>query len=204
MNTQKGFTIIEVLVSLAIFLLLLGVFTNFVIQSYRLQTYDVEQGEAVRQGRAGVEKMVKELREVTSADDGSYAIVAGSALSDSITFYSDVDLDQSTERIRYFLQDNQLKRGVIEPGNPPLLYDPAAEQISTVASFVHNNDANLFTYYNDQYPADTTDNPLTSPVDVTDITLVRVELVINVTPERAPLDFHQISLAQLRNLKEEF
>lgn len=202
--SPSGFTLIEVLVALTIFLLLLGVFTNFVVQSYRLQTYDVEQGEAVREARTGVEKMVKELREVTSADDGSYGIVPGSALTESITFYSDVDLDQSTERIRYFLENNQLMRGVIEPGSPPLLYDPAEEQIIAVTSFVNNGDIQLFTYYNDQYPADVVNNPLADPVDVTEITLVQIELVINVTPTRAPLDFHQISLAQLRNLKEEF
>ena len=106
---HSGFTLIEVLVSITVFLLLLGIFTNFIVQSYRLQTYDVEQGEAVRQARNGVEKMVKELREVTYADDGSYGIVPGSALMESITFYSDVDLDQSTERIRYFLENNQLR-----------------------------------------------------------------------------------------------
>ena len=201
---HSGFTLIEVLVSITVFLLLLGIFTNFVVQSYRLQTYDVEQGEAVRQARNGVEKMVKELREVTYADDGSYGIVPGSALTESITFYSDVDLDQSTERIRYFLENNQLMRGVIEPGSPPLIYDPAAEQVAAVASFVNNGDISLLTYYNDQYPVDVINNPLSSPIDVTEITLLRIELVINVTPTRAPFNFHQVSLAQLRNLKEEF
>lgn len=201
-RSQCAYTLIEIVVSLAIFTLLLGTFVSIIVHSYRLQTYDVEQGEAVKVARDGVEKLMKELREVKYGDDGSYPLVAGSLLDQSITFFSDIDVDQKTEKVRYFLLDGYLKRGVIEPSGQPVRYDSRSETIENVARYITNGSTPIFRYYDERYPAVQT--PLSVPPDVTNVRLVEIRLKVNVTPERAPIEFVQSSFVHLRNLKEEF
>ena len=100
---QKGFTLIETLVAIAIFILALGAVTTFIIMAYRTQAYTLGQSGAINEARRGIETMVKELREARMADDGSYIIEK--AEDYEIVFYSDIDKDGLTERVRYFIYE---------------------------------------------------------------------------------------------------
>lgn len=95
-----GFTLIETLVTVAIFVLALGAVASFIIVSYRSQAYVLQQSAAINQARKGIETMAKELREARIGDDGSYIIEK--AEDYEIIFYSDIDKDGATERVRYF------------------------------------------------------------------------------------------------------
>ena len=98
---MKGFTIIETLVAIAIFALALGVMTNFIVMAYRIHNFGWQQSVAIDEARKGIETMVKEIREARLGDDGSYPIeYAGDK---EFIFYSDIDKDDETERVRYFL-----------------------------------------------------------------------------------------------------
>lgn len=98
---QKGFTLVETLVAIAIFILAMTAVSAFIIMAYRAQTYTWQQSRAVDEARRGVETMVKELREAREGDDGSYPIEKTE--DKEIIFYSDIDQDEQTERVRYFL-----------------------------------------------------------------------------------------------------
>ena len=100
-ESGAGFTIIETMVAIAVFALIMGVVSGFIVMAYQTHGYTFQQSIAINEARRGIEIMVKEIREARSGDDGSYPIeMAGDK---EFIFYSDIDQDNEVERVRYFL-----------------------------------------------------------------------------------------------------
>lgn len=97
----KGFTFIETMVAIFVFLLTLGAIAGLMVMVYRTYGFSWQQSLAINEARRGIEIMVKEIREARSGDDGSYPI--SKAQDKEFVFYSDIDQDGDTERVRYFL-----------------------------------------------------------------------------------------------------
>jgi len=98
---MKSFTLIETIVTIAIFILVMGAVSGSILMLYRTHGYEWEQSLAVDQARRGIETMVKEIRQAGSGDDGSYPIEK--AGDKEFVFYADINKDGKTERVRYFL-----------------------------------------------------------------------------------------------------
>lgn len=98
---MKGFTIVETLVVIAIFALVMGAVTAFIVMAYQTYGYTWQQSMAINETRKGIEIMVKEIREARTGDDGSYPIEK--TQDKEFIFYSDIDKDGEIERVRYFL-----------------------------------------------------------------------------------------------------
>lgn len=98
---RKGFTLIETLVAIFIFILIFGVVVSFIVMLYRHHGYTQDQSMAIDEARRGIETMVREIRTLREGDDGSYPIEK--AEDTEFIFYSDVDKDGQVERVRYFL-----------------------------------------------------------------------------------------------------
>jgi len=98
---ESGFTFIETLVTMAIFVVAIGAVITFSITLYRGQSFSFQQLTAINESRRGIETMVKELREAKMGDDGSH--ILESANDYEIIFYSDIDGDDETEKVRYFV-----------------------------------------------------------------------------------------------------
>jgi len=98
---MRAFTLIETLVTIFVFLLIMGAVSGFVVMLYRTHGYTLQQSLAIEEARKGIETMVREIREAKSGDDGSYSIVK--AEDKEFIFYSDIDKDGDIERVRYFL-----------------------------------------------------------------------------------------------------
>ena len=96
-----GFTLIETLVTIAIFTIIMGAVFSFIIGLYDIEAYTWRQARAIREARIGVETMIKQIREARVGDDGSFAIKR--AGDKEFIFFSDIDGDGRTERVRYFL-----------------------------------------------------------------------------------------------------
>ncbi|MFH1978840.1 MAG: hypothetical protein ABII97_00410 [Patescibacteria group bacterium] len=192
---KKGVTLIETVVFIAIFAFAFGASTGLIIYFYRTNAYIIQQAYAVNSARKGIEAMTREIREATYSDEGSYPVV--DAREQSFTFYSDIDKDEKIEKIRYFLEDTNFKKGETEAdGNPPV-YRSQDEIVSTLSDNVRNSGESIFTYYN----ASSTE---VADLDIlTDIRLVRLSLVVNVDPDRPPEEFTLTTSAQLRNLNNE-
>jgi prepilin-type N-terminal cleavage/methylation domain-containing protein len=198
-GNQKGFTLLELLISISILVIITLAWNNFSIQSYRSARFGQEQLEAIRQAQKGIDTMAKELRELSVAENGSYPLeLAG---DQEIIFYSDIDQDVYAEKVRYFIENNELKKGVIEATGNPLTYDSNNEIVQTISSHVRNNELPIFIYYNGDYPYDTINNPLPSPARLVETKLIQVFLRININPLHAPTDFDLQTDIQLRNLK---
>jgi type II secretory pathway pseudopilin PulG len=98
---MKSFTLIETIITIAVFTLVFGAVSSLIVMGYRTQSYTWQQSMAINEARKGIETMVKEIREARSGDDGSYPIEL--AEDKEFIFYSDIDKDGDTERVRYFL-----------------------------------------------------------------------------------------------------
>lgn len=194
-----GVTLLELSVTIGIFIIIVLAWNNFTIQNIRSSTFGQEQLEAIRQAQKGIDIMAKELRELSQSENGSYGLeLAG---DQEIIFYSDIDQDVYTERVRYFLTDNTLKKGIIEPTGYPPTYNPLNETIITISENVRNDTEPIFTYFNGEYPYDTINNPLPAPARLIETKLINVFLRINIDPKRAPNNFDLYTDVQLRNLK---
>ena len=99
---KKGFTLIETLVTIAIFTLVMGALFGFIVLAYRTQSYTWQQSQATDEAQRGIEIMVKEIREARVGDDGAYIIEK--AEDYEFIFYSDIDKDEEVERVRYFIK----------------------------------------------------------------------------------------------------
>lgn len=195
-KTLSGLTLVETLAALGIFSLALGVVFVFISQGLKAQNMNISQIIAQNTARKAFKKMAKEIRGATYSNRGDYPIEK--AEKQTLIFYTNVDDDDDAERIKYFLDGNELKREIIEPtGYPPKYEEPG--EISTLASYVVNGTDPIFTYYDSSYEGT---NPPMDPVDIGKIRLIHLSLQIDVNPNRTPPPLHLETEIQIRNLKD--
>jgi len=196
---KKGFTLMEVLVALGIFALI-SVAVGWIFTTSLRSTNTIwEQLATQNDGRAALQQFVDDVRRAETSSIGSYPIA--SATTTEFTFYANIDNDSSREKVRFFLDGTDLKKGVVKPSGEPLNYD-GAESIVTVAEAVVNTSHGipLFEYYDDTYPV--TSTPLTMPDELTDIRAVRIQLELEKDPDKTPVPLHVESVVSIRNLKD--
>lgn len=195
-----GMTLVEVIVTIFIMTIGMAGFSMLFIRSWNLNRFILETGIASAAASRGVDGIVSDLRKVRQGDDGSYPIVSGDSFD--LVAFLDVDNDGKTERVHYYLQNGLLKRGVTEPSaTQPVTYATGDQTVTTIATYVANTaDKPIFFYYNDNYPGDTVNNPLHTPIAIQDARLVKVRLIVNINPNRAPEETTIESFAEFRNL----
>ena len=101
----KSFTLIETLIAIFVFLLLFGGISAMIINLYQTHTFQWKQSLAIAEAKKGIELMIKEIRNAREGENGAYPIEK--AGDKEFIFYSDVDNDGKTERVRYFLGEIQ-------------------------------------------------------------------------------------------------
>jgi len=189
---KQGFTLIETIITIVIFALMMGVVSGFIVMAYRTQSYTWQQSIAISEARKGVETMVKEIREARPGDDGSYIIEKAEDFQ--FIFYSDIDKDLAVERVRYFIEGTDFKKGVIDPTGWPIQYPLENEEIFTLSQYVRNQPP-IFKYFGGD------GIELSPPARLKDTKLMEVYLIIDVNPVRTPQAFTLKSSVQIRNLK---
>ena len=98
---SKGFTFVETIIAVSILLIIMTVAVTSIVVIYRSNAYIWNHAIAVNDARQSINLMAKEIRESRSGDDGSYFIET--AGDKEFVFYSDIDNDNQTEKIRYFI-----------------------------------------------------------------------------------------------------
>jgi len=192
-TSPRGFTLVETIVFIGVLVLIIGAIVGALRYTYQGQRFAFEQADATRSARAGIDRVVRELREVSYADTGAYSIE--SMATSSVVFFSDFDNDGSIERVRYFLDGTELKRGVVESTGIPPTYT-GLETVSVVSDHIRNEALGvpLFTLY------DRSGNEIVDFSDVDALAFVLVRLIANVDPLHAPVDYELRSSAALRNV----
>ncbi len=196
-NTE-GFTLVETLIAVAVFIMI--IYTVASLQT-NILTYDKYASDVIssaQDARTILRNIVQELRSSKTGSNGSYPIAQ--AATSTVIFFSDIDVDGLQDQIRYFISGTDLKKGVIKPTGSPLGYD-GSETITTLAYNIKNGTSTaLFEYFDSSYNG--TSSPLSQPVSVNAIRLVRVNLLIDADPRRSPIPRLYTSDATLRNLKD--
>lgn len=197
---NRGMSLTEVMVAIFIMLIAITGFTYLFLSSWKTNKFVLEEGLASAAASRTTNLLVSELRRVRQADNGDFPLESGGSFD--LKAYLDVDRDGVTERVHYFLEDQQLKKGVTEPtGSAPVSYPAADDSVTVLADYVTNTESQpIFYYYNGNYPGDAVNNPLATPVVVGNVKLVRVRLFVNIDPINAPNNVVIESFVYLRNL----
>jgi len=167
----------EVLISIAIFILaILGV-TALAQMGYQYYNFVFNQAEILDNIQKSVNTITKEIRKMRQADSGAFGLEK--ADNNEIIFYSNIDQVTDVERIRYFLDGNCLKRGLIKPTGTPPRYLETDEQINNISCNVTNElNEPIFAYYED-YPSEA--SLLATPSDPHMVTVIKIYLRISST-----------------------
>lgn len=191
-------SLVEMLVAIAILSLGMAAFSILMMRAWSFKGYALEQAGATASSSRALTQLVHELRSVRQGADGSYPIKEIGQTS--LTVYRDEDNDDVAERVHYFLEGEMLKKGVTKYANGA--YSVGDETVETLLNYVTNIGLNerLFFYYNNEYPARTTE-PLSAP-NPYDVRLIRVHLWVNIKPIVAPENINLESFVELRNLNE--
>jgi len=199
-SSIKAFTLVETLLVASIFLIIMIGVTGFERDTFQVNTISSGSFSTAQGAQEILRTLVVQLRSASEGSDGSYPILT--AGSTTLTFFSDINGDGKKERIRYFLSGTTLEEGIMEPIGTPLSYNNATETISYVAYNVRNlaSSTNIFDYYDDTYNG--TSSPLTQPVSVSAVRLVKVTLILDLNPNQAPLPRTYTTQISLRNLKD--
>ena len=197
-----GLTLIEMLMAIAIFAIGLAGFSQLFINTWRNNAYAIEMGESALVVSQGINKTVSYIRKVCQGDDGSYPIK--SANGNDLVVYADYKKDGIVERLHFYLINGTLFMGIANPTQTlPKTYPLSDEQAIVLATKIVNTSSEpIFYYYNNNYPGDTTNNPLSSPVHISVIRLVQIHLKININPNRAPDNIEMRSFVEMRNLND--
>jgi prepilin-type N-terminal cleavage/methylation domain-containing protein len=197
-KTKKGFTLIETLLAVGIFLVVMLALANFAKYIFSFSPSAEHNLSAQSEAKQTLDAMSSALRSMYASDTGAYAI--GQAGTSSIIFYSDINNDGKRERIRYFLSGTTLEKGVTASTGNPLSYNLANEKITIAVHNIANGQAEIFDYFDGSY--DGTTAPLAQPVVISSIRLVKITMIINAGSAAAPNPVTFSTQVTLRNLKD--
>lgn len=181
---KKGFTLIEILVAMAITAIIVLIVNNFLITGFRSASFNQELEDAVENARKAMDTMIVEIRGMNNLQQGNPILQISTS---TLIFYSDINKDGLIERVKYYISGNDLKRDFVKPP-----YSSSPTTTAVLASYLNNYSDPVFNYY-DSNGATTT--------DINNITLINILLKIDVNPERSPKTYNIQSDIQIRNLK---
>ncbi len=200
---QRGFSLIELLIVIGILIIVGGVIAVFGRDFFSLRGLFEEGLVNERNAEEAIRAIVSEVRAASQSSVGNYAlqIVQDNAMS----FFANIDADADKERVHYFLDGTRLRKSVVHPAGNPLTYSTTtAQEVLTTAldDVAASSTQPIFSYYDTYYGGTTT--PLTQPVNVLNIRLVKITLTVDRDPARLPPPLVISSQVSIRNLKDNY
>lgn len=192
-------TLVELVTVSTVLVLVSGAIAIALSKTFFVNKYTIEQGLNNNALQVTINNFSKHIREARQSDSGGYLLEKANDFE--IVFYTDLDDDQITERVRYFLDNNQLKIGASEPSGFPVEYPEGDENVRIVAQgIVNDSNDPVFYYYNSDFPSDTENNPLSTPASVEDVSLIRIYIQANVDPDHSPDNMEIETFVKPRNI----
>ncbi len=114
-SVRRGFTLIEMLVTIAIFGMVLVVTGNLLLTIFTNSTTNPNALNAVDRAQAASSNFVNQIRDAAYGNDGSYPL--SQASTTQVIFFSPYGTAGSTtvDRIRYFVASSTLYEGITVP-----------------------------------------------------------------------------------------
>ena len=195
---QNGMTLVEVLVTLGIFVAVMFAVATF---EYNVITYPKNISGSLttaQDTQVLLKTMLKELRSMQPGANGAYPLV--SVGTSTISFFDDADNNGTMEQITYYMASSSIYRGVIQPFGNPLVYNPATQVNKMIVTNVRNSSSTpVFQYFDGNYTG--TSSPLVQPVTTTDVRLIKINLTLDVDVNKSPVPVTYTVQASLRDLK---
>ena len=198
---MKGFTLLEVLLTMGIMAVITILVTLFGIDILQLQTTLNDSVAKQQEVTIAAATIMRELRSPVTSANGSYAIESASSVS--LNFYGEVDGDVAVEKVRYFFSGTTLKRGVTDPSGNPATYPPANEVTKDLVLdvlFSPISTKSLFVYYGNDYTG--TQPPLAAPINPQTIRLIQLTIISDKTPTDIKGRFEYSSIEKIRTLSQ--
>ena len=195
-SKTRGFTLLEVIIASAIVVVVGWLIVNFGID---LAVSNIRfNGSLLTQAQIHqtLQIMVPEIRSASQSNGGAYPIAT--AGTSTLIFYSDIDRDGLFERVRYFLNGSTFSKGVIKPTGTPFVYPTSTEVVYDLVNTMIPG--TIFAYY-DEDARTSTSTPLSQPVDILRIKMVRITLIANQGTTSTPSIVGVEDQATVRNLR---
>ena len=193
MRRSHGFSTLETLMWIGMFVLTMGAIMSSILYFYRVNTVTINQASSIASAQRGVDTMVRTIREAAFASDGAYPVI--SLADNQFAFYADVDADEFIEKVRYYLSGTTIVEGIVNPSGDPPVYT-GTEATSVISDYVRNTAENLvmFTYFDEDGAQ------VTNYANIADVRFVTVNIVVDVDTNKLPNPFFLRSSAAMRNL----
>ncbi|HEX3095846.1 MAG TPA: prepilin-type N-terminal cleavage/methylation domain-containing protein [Patescibacteria group bacterium] len=174
-NHQSGFTLVEMVVAISIFTVVSVGLMYLVGVVFSQASKSGNTIADADQTRRLSNNIMQELRNAITASNGAYAI--DTAGDQQLIFYSNVDGGTDIERVRYYLSNGKLYKGIIKQSGSPVNYN-GTETSTLVQNDIANNGSTPLFYYYDNTFDDNTDNPLTQPVNIANVTYIKLNIQV--------------------------
>lgn len=197
LNKKNGFTLIELIVVIFVTSLLIFSISSLLIKTFSGSNQQFLADRNVSKAVSTATNFVNDLRNATYGADGSYPIFQAGA--SEIIFYSNTASSTVANRIRYYILNNVLYKGVTAASGSPLYYNLASEITKPIQTDVANSD--LFYYYSGDYNG--LGLPMDQPINLNNIKYIKINLnILKQTKSQSNETFLVSSGAAIRNLKD--
>lgn len=194
-----GFSLIELLTVLGILTIIVGVATLLLRDIFRFNRNISDSLTQNFEARRAVKLMSAEIRKTSPSSIGAYPLEQ--VATSSLIFYSNIDSDPEKERVRYYIKNNTLIRGIVNATGSPLAYTVANEATSTLVNTLTNGSSTpLFSYYTDSYAG--TSSALTGSFDISIVRHVKIMIYTQNTSGTTTNSNIYTTQVSLRNLKD--
>jgi len=194
---QSGMTLLEMMIAISIYTVLMLAITTSITTLYQYNAYALEQSQEVDNARRGVTQWNRDVKEMTTGEDGNWPI---SVITEHrLGYYSDTDQDDSVEYVEYVLVDTTLRKFIYNPIGSPATYNKTTpDSVEVLSEHVQNigQATSTFFYF------DNAGNQLTSASPIIDVRYIQMQLIVNIDPVRNPGEFMLRSSLAPRNLKD--
>ncbi len=190
--------LVETLITLGIFIVIMVAVGTFEANIFSYQRSISGSLETSTDAQVIFKTIIKEVRSMSPSATGAYPIVT--AATNTLSFFSDPNGNGTPDQITYSLIGNTVYRAVIVPTGLPLSYSASNQSTTTLISNVRNSSTTpLLEYFDNTYTG--SELPLSQPVTLSAITLIRMNLTLDTDPNKSPTFVTYTTDMSLRNLK---
>jgi len=196
-NNTAGMSLVELVMIVGIYTILMLAVTGSIAELYRQNSYAMSQANEVENARRGMTQWNRDVKEMTTAEDGTFPIAVIEA--HRLGYYSDTDQDESVEYIEYILAGTTLTKYTYNAVGTPAIYDKTTpDSLEVLSLYVQNigDGINTFEYF------DNAGTQLNATSPLINVRYITAQIVVNIDPIRTPDEFLLKSSIAPRNLKD--
>lgn len=200
---KKGFTLIEMIVTIAIVGVLGVIISKFQSDVFSFNRYFQSSFDTAEKAQKLLHPMTAEIRSASQSNTGSYPV---DTISDTdFSFYSDTNNDGLKEKVRYYLVGTTLYKEIINPTGTPYQYNVANKVVTTFLTGVTNiaDSIPLFTYYDATYTGGSGGQVAPLSGSINTVRLIGITIRIDSDPNKPPTTTQIQTMVAIRNLKQQ-